>query len=1598
MSSLFGNLNNNTKSDYGGLFSSTSKPATTTAGGGLFGGLNSSASTSQPANAPGMFSGLGLGGSSKPTTTNTSSPFGGLGQTSQASTTAAPTFGGTTTSGAPPGGSVFGPGPTINPTSQAPAGSSLFGASASTTQPAQQQNGQNTAYFDAILEKSRKRAHAESIADDLPQLQLGLGDLRQRIKRVGAGAQGQTADSRGHYLLRASGVNPGEAIRDLNQLNAAASRAERPQPQEPQDVDVETYLTNLQTQTTLSMISDGLSRSVRDFDAFLEDNVELEWDAQRKRIYSHFGIRPKETTVGKGSFAASVGESNGAFGRSRRSKAPGLTGSRLNGSPGGSTFGRSALQKSVIGAAGPVGAGHQPLFADVEKKMEASGVSVTGPHDRFQRDKESKYAERVQNLNFARLQRRPYPVCSEFADVVNLSPDQHGADLIKAYRALIEIVGEDPEAKEWSEERTARERKYAADYLGENPAATLSMKKRILRGGVRCLEKLAFEKMEDAVTRNPRDANVGGIPNVINKVKGYVRLQAGKKNLGGDNSDLQMLGGDFVWALIYFLLRTGHVAEALDYVEVNQVAFRAIDRNFQGYIRAYAQSDDRRLDENLQSRINSEYNQRLRIAPENSIDPYRMACYKIIGRCDLRQRFLEGIEQSFEDWAWVQLVLAREINRVDAMASEIFGLSEAQDTMREIGNRYFTKGSVEGNSFGVYVFLQLAYGMFEDCVSYLYTYNYVDGVHLAIALDFYGLLRVADPNSGSEDLLSLTTRGQSQINFGTMLGLYTRDFRAAAVSAAVDYLTLICLNNDLPGHAGKNQMMLCHEALRELVLESREFALLLGDMRNDGQRIRGVIEERMRLIGLDESGDFMRTITLQAASIADDNGRVTDAVLLYHLAGEYDSVITTINRALSEAIAVPIGQDPMRIEPLKAPAGVNPHGPQEGTESSLTSIDDPVRLADTMRRMYDVQAMFSSRVKATNWEANRALLNMTIAKSQVERADFAGALDEIRRLAILPLEANGNPSLIRDCATKFSSLPQSVAQNVPNLLMWAIHCAEQQRRALMNTQFGGNEGTRLAMIEELKQMNMDLMTYTSQLSHAINTPPSQHVLQQQKRDFSEEATTSPGGGPASTSSDQSKKRRTTGGGASSSSRGVANLTPDQLAKKRANDREAQRAIRERTKNQIENLERKIRELTSQQPYQELQHVLKQKEAVEAENLDIKKRLDSVLQLIQPILGQHGLEIPTYTPPAQPYVPNRPSSASMNVSTPNGAASPAATSPWQTPNAPMAMGHDPRTYPQTHVLQTQQLAKQRHDMVHNLDMGPERLGLEFLLDSTQRINKIPNGINGVQETYQQNPRESPNSPTHHRRNSMGSHASYSASTPGGEMAGYSAPIRNGPPTCPLDSLLLDFLHKKQQEGADGTPTPTLVGPAYPSVSSLLNPARAATSHPISKFFTDILATFPDLSTLPEKVAVLYLMFLLMRWQISPTQENYDRLPEWATPRPSQLFTPHPAWVDHLPFPKMRDRLVANYNPRDYLFDNFFIPFTTTLSLNWPYEPTDTLLSSNEANGNGAGEELVINPVFERHLRNLENWSLGPAFAKAFPGLQDTYRLKIDGDRR
>ena len=245
--------------------------------------------------------------------------------------------------------------------------------------------------------------------------------------------------------------------------------------------------------------------------------------------------------------------------------------------------------------------------------------------------------------------------------------------------------------------------------------------------------------------------------------------------------------------------------------------------------------------------------------------------------------------------------------------------------------------------------------------------------------------------------MTFNTKELPQISFGRMIGYYTRDFRAGNVEAAVDYLTLICLNAGLPGAMGKSQSELCHEALRELVLETREFAQLLGDIKSDGTRLKGAIEKRLKLIALSDQEEFLKLITIQAASVADDNGRVTDAVLLYHLAEDYENVISIVNRALSEAIAVDIGQEQMRIQPLKPRAITQPDQIQQqqpdNSTLSLTAVDDPVVLARNMISLYQANALYAQNIRPATREACGMLLRMSEAKSKFAAGQWTEAID-----------------------------------------------------------------------------------------------------------------------------------------------------------------------------------------------------------------------------------------------------------------------------------------------------------------------------------------------------------------------------------------------------------------------------------------------------------------------------------------------------------------------------------------------------------------------------------------------------------------------------
>lgn len=507
------------------------------------------------------------------------------------------------------------------------------------------------------------------------------------------------------------------------------------------DTDVDGYISNLHSQSTLALIQEGLEQSKRDFDQFLEDNVQIEWDAQRKRIYEHFGLgrQSEEMAASQSAFGSTA--NRGAFGRSTRK-------GRSVGGKGASTNGASFGASGAAPVIGSVMSPSQGRALNGVDSPEKSVIGQAGPKDRYFRDKQEAFMEKVKELNVSRIEDKSYALLHAFHNVEKSFESDNSDHFMNAYKALISITDEKEDVEVSAGSSIPRVRYFAKDYLDESPnsAASVKVRRRILNGSLRFLETKFLNEAKAVVEKNAHEATTGGIPSVLNKIRGYIKVKMNFRELGSDTEQLQRIGGqgeEFPWVIVFYLLRAGLRQEAAEYVRDKKNFFQNNDRNFAAAIECYARDPDRRLTPDLQQKINHVYAQRARIAPTN--DPYRMACYKLIGRCELTRRTLDLIvPQGMDDWIWLQFNLAREGNRAEENAGETFGLDELRADVRSIGQRHFGTNTEAAGGYGVYFYLTILAGMFEQGVNYLYPHNYASAVHFAIALDFYGLLRVSD--------------------------------------------------------------------------------------------------------------------------------------------------------------------------------------------------------------------------------------------------------------------------------------------------------------------------------------------------------------------------------------------------------------------------------------------------------------------------------------------------------------------------------------------------------------------------------------------------------------------------------------------------------------------------------------------------------------------------------------------------------------------------------------------------------------------------------------------------------------------------------------
>ncbi|KAK2668029.1 hypothetical protein RAB80_015408 [Fusarium oxysporum f. sp. vasinfectum] len=119
--------------------------------------------------------------------------------------------------------------------------------------------------------------------------------------------------------------------------------------------------------------------------------------------------------------------------------------------------------------------------------------------------------------------------------------------------------------------------------------------------------------------------------------------------------------------------------------------------------------------------------------------------------------------------------------------------------------------------------------------------------------------------------------------------------------------------------------------------------------------------------------------------------------------------------------------------------------------------------------------------------------------------------------------------------------------------------------------------------------------------------------------------------PSSSAEPAKPKRKGSAADYTGSARRISTLTPSQLARKRAKDREAQRAIRARTKEHIERLDRELAALKlSQSCDQTVQELLSRNRALEEELMRLKENMR--VQITSSLYSAPGLNSPQLSLP------------------------------------------------------------------------------------------------------------------------------------------------------------------------------------------------------------------------------------------------------------------------------------------------------------------------------------------------------------------------------
>ena len=337
-------------------------------------------------------------------------------------------------------------------------------------------------------------------------------------------------------------------------------------------------------------------------------------------------------------------------------------------------------------------------------------------------------------------------------------------------------------------------------------------------------------------------------------------------------------------------------------------------------------------------------------------------------------------------------------------------------------------------------------GQFEAAVDFLFRTGAslsCHAVHMALALQELELLQL--PVNIQSPLLSRDPADRSpparRLNLARLIMLYVKHFESTDPKEALQYFYFL---REMKGGRSENLFLSC---VAELVLESRQFELLLGSLMPDGSRAPGLVD---KFGGLVEAGTIIELV----ARDSEERGLLEDAVMLYDLANKHGKVVGLLNTLLAQVISSPATPESRRDRLQRQAVAVAKRYKQQGVTTGKETTN-------TLFLLLDLATFFDL------YHAGK----------------MAECLDTLERVRLLPLSSGQ----VDQAVTTFRQLGDEVRRNLPDLLLATM--------TALHSQYGGLRGRDTKQVDTVREKARSLITYAGMIPYRLPGDTNARLVQ-----------------------------------------------------------------------------------------------------------------------------------------------------------------------------------------------------------------------------------------------------------------------------------------------------------------------------------------------------------------------------------------------------------------------------------------------------------------------------------------------------------------------